>query len=93
VVGVPVAVHLVLCPLAYAVELVVIGQVQRAALCIHSISGNESVVRFSQHSLQASVTPSAPEVQWKTADASSFYVSAQLIYLSLERFMMLSQQG
>jgi len=76
VVGVPVAVHLVLCPLAYAVELVVIGQVQRAALCIHSISGNEPVVCLPQHSLQAIFMPSALETQWKTAEASSFRVSA-----------------
>ena len=62
-VGVPVAVHLVLCAFAYAMELVVIGQVQRAALCMHSISSNEPVVRLSQHSLQAIVTSSAPEAQ------------------------------
>ena len=45
-VGVPVAVHLVLCALADAMELVVVGQVQRAGLCLHSLPGNEPVIRL-----------------------------------------------
>lgn len=52
-VSVPVVVHLVLRPLADAMELPVIGQVQRAALGFCSVPGNEPVISLSQHPLQS----------------------------------------
>lgn len=51
-VGVPVVVHLVLRPLADAMELPIIGQVQWAALGLCSVPGNEPVISLSQHPLQ-----------------------------------------